>query len=73
MDHFVEVLPKLKNEYIILTHLSRRTGIRRAKSILKKRIGEEAMKRIHFLMDFEGAQDAGEVENAGPPMADAKE
>ncbi|HVT89898.1 MAG TPA: MBL fold metallo-hydrolase [Tepidisphaeraceae bacterium] len=73
LDQFVELLPKLKNEYIVISHVSRRTGIRRAKSQLRKRIGDEQMKRIHFLMDFEGASDAGDVESVGPPPADTKE
>src|SRR5450432_2002918 len=73
LEHFVSILPELKNEHIILTHVSRRTSIRRAKSMLRKRVGEEQMKRIHFLMDFENAKDAGEVENAGPPPGDTKE
>ena len=32
VDQFVEILPKLKNKKIIIGHLSRRTGIRRAQS-----------------------------------------
>jgi hypothetical protein len=32
------------------------------------------MKNIHFLMDFEGAADAGDVEAAGPnPLPDGPE
>ena len=27
LDHFVEILPKLKNTHIVLTHVSRRTGV----------------------------------------------
>jgi ribonuclease Z len=73
LEHLLDVLPKLKNEYIILSHVSRRTGIRRAKHLLRKRIGDEQMQRIHFLMDFEGAKDEGEVEDQGPPPADTKE
>ena len=74
VDQFVEVLPKLQNKYIVLTHVSRRTGIRKARGILKRKIGEERMQNIHFLMDFEGASDAGDVEDAGPnPPADAAE
>jgi hypothetical protein len=67
------VLPKLKNKYVVVTHVSRRTGIRKAKRILAKRIGAEAMKRIHFLMDLEGAHDAGEIEELAPPPPDTAE
>jgi ribonuclease Z len=74
VDQFVElVLPNLKNPQIILTHVSRRTGVRKAKAILRKKIGEEAMKRILFLMDFEGSKDAGEIEEMGPPPSDTAE
>jgi len=66
VDHFVELLPKLKNEHIVLIHVSRRTGIRKSKNYLRKKIGDEAMKRIHFLMDFEGAIEAGDIEETVP-------
>jgi ribonuclease Z len=74
VDQFVEqVLPKLKNQHILITHVSRRTGVRKAKAILRKRVGEEEMKRITFLMDFEGATDAGDIEDMGPPPSDTAE
>jgi ribonuclease Z len=74
VDHFVDILPKLENEHIIITHVSRRTGVRKARGILRRKIGDERMKNIHFLMDFEGAADAGDVEAAGPnPQADGPE
>ena len=73
LDHFVEVLPKLKNEQVVISHVTRRTGIKRAQRLLAKRVSDEDMKRIHFLMDFEGARDEGEVEDAGPPPVDTKE
>jgi ribonuclease Z len=73
LDEFVQILPKLKNQHIVITHVSRRISIRRARNLLKKRVGEERMKNIHFLMDFEGAVPAGEVEEAGPPPADTAE
>lgn len=68
VDHFVELLPKLKNKWIVLGHVSRRTGVRRAKRLLEKKLGAERMANILFLMDFEGAQDAGDIEEAGPPI-----
>ena len=52
---------------------ARRTGIRKAKSYLRKRVGDELMKNVQFLMDFEGAVDAGDIEDAGPPPADTAE
>ena len=65
LDQFVEVLPKLKNKEIVVTHVSRRTGIRRARGLLRKRVGDERMQHIHFLMDFDGSRDDGDVESAG--------
>lgn len=73
VDQFVDLLPKLKNQQIIITHVSRRTSLRRAKKTLAKKVGEEQMARIHFLMDFEGATEAGEMGDAGPPPADSAE
>ena len=72
VDSFVELLPKLKNKWIIITHISRRTAIRRAKRILEKKIGEERMRNILFLMDFEGSQEGGDIEEAGPPIEGAE-
>jgi hypothetical protein len=63
----------LKNQHVVVTHVTRRTGIRRAKHLLRKRIGDERMKNVHFLMDFENARDAGDVEDVGPPPPDTAE
>ncbi|MGH7214605.1 MAG: MBL fold metallo-hydrolase [Tepidisphaeraceae bacterium] len=74
LDQFVEVLAKLKNEHVVVTHVTRRTGIRRARNLLRRKVGDERMKNIHFLMDFEGSADAGEMEDAGPqPPPDTAE
>jgi ribonuclease Z len=70
VDQFAEIIPKLKNKDIVIAHVSRRTGIRKARAIMRKKIGEERMKNIHFLMDFDGAQDAGDIEDAGPPPSE---
>ncbi len=67
VDQFAEILPTLKNQQIIVMHVSRRTAIRKARSYLQKRVGEELMSKVQFLMDFDGAIDAGDVEDAGPP------
>ena len=73
VDQFAEILPMLKNKYIVLTHVSRRTSLRRAKGILKRKIGEEQMQRVYFMMDLEGAKEGGDMEEAGPPPADTAE
>lgn len=71
VDQFAMIVPGLKNRHIVVTHVSRRTGVRRAQRILRKLVGPVEMSRIHFLMDFEGARDEGDMEDAGPPPADA--
>jgi len=73
LEHFLTLASKLKNKNIVLIHVTRRTGIGRAKRILRKRLGDEVMKNIHILMDLEDAREEGEVEDAGPPPADTAE
>jgi ribonuclease Z len=73
LEQFLQILPRLRNKELVLIHVTRRTGIARAKRALRKRVGDEGMKHIHFLMDLEGAKEAGEVEDVGPPPADTAE
>jgi ribonuclease Z len=73
IEQFLQVLPKLQNKDIVLTHVTRRTGVARARRVLRKRIGDEAMKRIHFLMDLDDAREEGEIEDVGPHPADTAE
>ena len=73
LDAFAELLPKLKNKWIVINHVTRRSGIKRARRQLARKVGEEQMQRILFLMDFEGAKEAGEVDEAGPPPSDTAE
>jgi ribonuclease Z len=73
LDSFVDAVASLKNEHIVITHVTRRTGIRKAKAMLRKRLGEERAKNIVFLMDFEGATEGGDVDDVGPPPGDTAE
>ncbi len=73
VDHFVEAVDRLKNRDIVLIHVSRRTGVRRRAGVLRRRLGEERMKNIHFLMDFEGSADGGDIDSITPPLADSAE
>jgi len=57
------VLPRLKNKHVIITHVSRRTGVRRAKSILKKTAHEELLANVQFLMDFENSTPSGDIDD----------
>jgi ribonuclease Z len=73
LEQFLQILPNLRNQAIVLIHVTRRTGVGRAKRVLRKRLGDDALKRIHFLMDFEGATEVGEIDDAGPPPSDTAE
>jgi len=73
LDHFMDAVAKLKNRDIVLVHVSRRTGVRHARNILRRRIGADRMKNIHFLMDFEGSSDAGDIDSILPPMSEEAE
>jgi ribonuclease Z len=66
VEQLASVLPTLKCQHIVLLHVSRRIGLRKARHTMRKLIGADAMQRIHFLMDFEGARDEGDVENTAP-------
>ncbi len=63
LEDFLKVLPTLRNKHILLTHVSRRTGVRRAKRLLRKAVGEARMANIHFLMDFSDSTEGGDVED----------
>lgn len=67
VDQFAKILPRLNNKHVVLTHVSRRTGIRRAKGILRKAVHEELLSNVVFLMDFENARSGGDVEDQTPP------
>lgn len=47
-----DVVPRLNNERILLTHLSRRTAMREARQILQRELGEEIAARLSFFMEF---------------------
>lgn len=46
-----EVVSKLNNERILLTHLTRRTALPEAKALLRKELGSLADERVTFLME----------------------
>ena len=74
LDAFIDLLPSLKNKWIIIGHVSRRTGVQRAKRALTRKLGPERMKNILFLMDFEGSQEGGDIEETPrPPLAETAE
>jgi ribonuclease Z len=46
-----QVLARLNNERIVLTHLSRRSAFAEARHLLQRELGAEAEERVSFLMD----------------------
>jgi len=70
VQDLARVLPRLKNKHVILSHVSRRTGVRRARHLLRKSVHEELLGNVHFLMDFDDAQQSGEVGDAALPGRD---
>lgn len=67
VEQLARILPRLNNKTVVLTHVSRRTGVRRARSLLRKAVHEELLSNVVFLMDFENAQSAGEIDDTTPP------
>jgi ribonuclease Z len=47
-----DVLPRLRNERIVLMHLSRRTALAEAKEFLERELGPTLDERLCFFMDF---------------------
>ena len=51
IDEFAELLEKLQNEYIIITHTTQRTAMWEVRKILKEALSAEKYKKIILLMD----------------------
>ena len=66
VEEFAKVLEKSRNEHVVVLHVSRRTGVRRSRGVLRKLVSPEAMAKVHFLMDFEESVAGGEIEDATP-------
>lgn len=45
------ILPRLENEHVLLTHVTRRTFLKEARRSLTRLVGDEAMGRVKFLME----------------------
>lgn len=55
------ILPRLENEHVLLTHVTRRTFLKDARRTLARLVGDEAMGRVKFLME-------GRRPRPGPPI-----
>jgi ribonuclease Z len=64
VEQLNRILSRLNNKHVVLLHVSRRTGIRRARHFLRKAVHEELLHNVLLLMDFDNARDAGELEAA---------
>ncbi len=51
LNQLCDLLPRLNNERILLTHLSRRSLLPEARDLLRRELGSEAEERVTFLMD----------------------
>jgi ribonuclease Z len=51
IEEFAELLKRMENEHIVVTHLSQRTGIPEARRILKKTLPADIYRKIILLMD----------------------
>ena len=49
--HFAKMIEPLRNEQIIITHVTQRTGLGEAQKILRAKLPAEQYGRIRFLMD----------------------
>ena len=51
VDELANMLGKMNNEYIVLTHFTQRTHIREAINILRAKLPDDIFKKIIILMD----------------------
>ncbi|AQT68597.1 ribonuclease Z [Anaerohalosphaera lusitana] len=51
IDQFADLVERMDNQTIIVTHLTQRMGIGEAKKILRKRMSAESYKKTRLLMD----------------------
>jgi len=51
MSEFLRMLGELDNQYIVITHLSQRTGIAEARKILKEKLNSQLYEKVVLLMD----------------------
>ncbi len=56
VDEFVKMISCAQSEHIIITHLSQRTPIAQAKSVLREKLSKDDYRKITFLMDAKHRQ-----------------
>lgn len=58
IDEFAPLLGRMRNEVVLITHLTQRTGIAEAKRMLKEKLSEEVYQKIIVLMDRKNREKA---------------
>ena len=62
---FAAYLPRLNCRHVVVLHVSRRTGVNRAKRLLEKHATSDAgLRRVHFLLDHGRSQERDEESEA---------
>lgn len=66
------IVPRLSNDVILLTHVSRRTALSDAKAILRRELGDDLAANVRFLMELRRRRPARDPHTAperrpGPP------
>ncbi len=62
LSEFAGLLEKMRNEHIIITHLTQRTGPGEAKSLLRKALPAEVYRRVTVLMDRKNLSGPGDMQ-----------
>lgn len=52
IDEFGPLLERMNNQYILITHLTQRTGLAEAKRMLKEKLPGSVYKKVLILMDY---------------------
>ncbi len=73
LEQFAQIVPTLKNQYIVISHVSRRISVHKARRMMQKKLGPQRMENIHFLMDFEGAVDGGDIDQSAATLGENAE
>ena len=64
VSQFAEIYPTLRCENVVVLHVSRRTGVRKAMRAMARALGGELPSNVHFLMDLKDAKSAGDAAEA---------
>lgn len=66
LSEFSNLLQRMNNKYIVITHLTQRTGPGEAKALLRKALPEDVFRRVTLLMDRRNMTDQKDMPT--PPL-----